>query len=169
MKVHEANSDALCPDLHAVFSNPQLTVHHEIDDRRAESTAAMARYTPPLQRPAEHQLNWPSTFGAGSLSYDRDDLTLSLTGSEMGANASGLLLDRILDTSVQFLAGRYVAADVYVSQGVCFNRGEFVKERMLEQFESLLQLSISCWNKSNPFRKCARPLSVIQPSSNFSP
>lgn len=38
--VHEANSDALLPDLHAVFSNPHLTVHHEIDDRRAESTAA---------------------------------------------------------------------------------------------------------------------------------
>ena len=34
VKVHEANSNALCPDPYAVFSNPQLTVHHEIDDRR---------------------------------------------------------------------------------------------------------------------------------------
>ena len=70
--------------------------------------------------------------------------------------------------SNQFLAGRYVAADIYVSEGVYFNRGEFVKERMLEQFESLLQLSISCWNKSNPSRKCGRPPSITQPSSNFS-
>ena len=66
----------------------------------------------------------------------------------MGANASGLLLDRILDPSVQFackfLARRprtnpfkYVAAAVDVSQGVCFNWCKFLKERMLEQIESV--------------------------------
>ena len=86
--------------------------------------------------------------------YDRDVLTLRHTGSKMGATPSGLLLDRILDPSVQFackfLAGRllgvktpgtipfkYVAAAVDVSKGVCFNWCEFVKERMLEQIVSV--------------------------------